>query len=256
MNDSCQINIRSSDLEFPRVLAVTEQDIDISMLNARQRQFYIDLFKSFIEAYTKQGQARTIIGIAGPTGAGKSVMTSLFVALAKQVALPFQFKVVTIDAFHYTNAELQSKTTTSGGSLREHKGRYDTYDTSKLKTALTSFLNGEAVEFPAYSRKLHNPVEAAINIQDEKCLLVIEGLWLLYGQFGWEAVRNMLNFTVFVTADKDRVRDAVLKRHINGGKTKEQAEKHYKNVDGVNFDIVMATRFEADQVIPPYYELV
>lgn len=240
------------DLTFPAALTVTEQTIDISGFTPRQKAFYQNLFWETVGIYQAARKSRVIVGVAGPTGAGKSVVGVLFQELAQQAGLTFKFEVVTIDAYHYPNRFLLSHFS-NGEPLKTVKGRYDTYDVSSLARDLKAFAAGHRMAFPAYSRKLHDPVSDSIAITEPSTLLLVEGLWLLFDQAGWEAIGPQLDFCYFIESDKERTRQAVIQRHMTGGRSQEDATRHYEQVDGRNSDLVLATRHKADKVIPPYY---
>jgi pantothenate kinase len=244
--------VQNPELIFPTSLIVTEQTIDISGFTQRQREFYLGLFWETAGICHAAKKSRVAIGIAGPTGAGKSVVSVLFKELAKQARLPFAFESVTIDAYHYPNSYLLSHFS-GGATLKQFKGRFDTYDVAALVRDLKAFASGENVYFPAYSRKLHDPVPNSIGITNPATLLVVEGLWLLHDQAGWEQVRPLLDFCYFIDSDTERTRQAVIKRHMTGGRTGEDAARHYEEVDGRNSELVLQTRHRADRVIPPYY---
>jgi hypothetical protein len=244
--------MQNPELTFPAALLVTEQTIDISEFSQGQRSFYLSLFWETVAFYKSQNRPRVIIGIAGPTGAGKSVVAVLFKELAKQARLPFAFESVTIDAYHFHNHFLNSHF--SGGEpLKKVKGRFDTYDVGALVSDLKDFSSGENVSFPIYSRKLHDPVENGVLVETKNALLIVEGLWLLYDQAGWEAVGPLLDFSFFIDSDKDRAKEPVIRRHLAGGRTLADAARYYELVDGRNSDLVLTTKHKADKVIPPYY---
>ncbi len=247
--------IHLSEIVFPTVLNVTDQEIDVSSLTGAQKQFYIDLLNELVSLYESKNKSRLIVGLAGPIGAGKTVVATLLKELSNQVKLPFDFKSVTIDAFHYRNEYLLSHVLPEGDSLKDHKGRFDTYDTEKLKVLLEAFSKGEKVSFPAYSRKTHEPIDNSVEIKNEKSLLLIEGLWLLSGRDGWKNVRPLLDYSFFMDADKDKVRSMVIFRHMKGGRNAADADRFYNTVDSKNFDEVIKTRNAADRIIPPYYLL-
>lgn len=240
------------DLEFPTTLQVTEQTIDISGFNRAQKDFYLNLFWETVEIYTRAKKSRVAIGMAGPTGAGKSVVAVLFKELASQARLPFVFESVTIDAYHFPNAYLLTHFA-DGVPLKQVKGRFDTYDVAALVNDLKTYAKGESVRFPVYSRQLHDPVPGQIRVEAQSSLLLLEGLWLLADHGEWGQVRPLLDYCYYIDSDKERTREAVLKRHMTGGRTLESATKHYEEVDGRNADLVLATRHKADKVIPPYY---
>jgi len=240
------------DLIFPASLLVTEQTIDISGFTPRQKAFYRDLFWETVRIYQAAKKSRVIVGIAGPTGAGKSVVAVLFKELARQAGLAFGFEVITIDAYHYPNHFLLSHYS-NGEPLKRVKGRYDTYDVSALARDLRAFASGGVTSFPAYSRKLHDPVPNSISVTEPATLVLVEGLWLLFDQAGWEGIRPLLDFCFFIESDQERTRQAVIKRHMTGGRTLEEATRHYEQVDGRNSELTLQTRGKADKVIPPYY---
>ena len=244
--------MQNLELAFPASLIVTGQTIDISDFTSRQKAFYLNLFWETVGVCQAAKKPRVAIGIAGPTGAGKSVTAVLFKELAGQARLPLAFECITIDAYHYPNSHLLSHFS-GGTALKQFKGRFDTYDVTTLARDLEAFASGENVPFPAYSRKLHDPVPNSVLITAQATLLIVEGLWLLYDTGGWEQVRRWLDFCYFIDSDTERTRQAVIQRHMTGGRTREDASRHYEEVDGRNSGLVLQTRHRADKVIPPYY---
>jgi putative kinase len=246
--------MQGREMKFPASLQVTEQPVDLSGLSTKQRDFYLNLFSEFVDIYKAQNRSRVVIGIAGPTGAGKSVVAMLCKELARQTGLPFVLESITIDAYHFTNQFLLSHFS-NGTPLKQVKGRFDTYDAGALAGDLRAFSSGETVSFPTYSRKLHEPVKNGIVVEAKNTLLIVEGLWLLYDQAGWEDIGPLLNYAVFIEADAARAREPVLKRHMAGGRTLEDAARHYEFVDARNSELVLTTKHKADKVIPAYYSI-
>lgn len=245
----------STEVSLPKTINVTEQDIDISSLTDSQKEFYVDLFKEIVRLYQSKKKPRVIVGIAGPAGAGKSVIAAIFDEIAKQRPLPFKIETIGIDAFHYSNDFLLVNTI-DDEPLKNHKGRFDTYDVAKLAEALKRFSLGYGVSLPTYSRKTHDPIDDAINIKKgEATLLIVEGLWLLYDKNDWEKVGKLLDYSIFVEADKEKVREGVLARHVRGGRTPEDASSYYEKNEAKNFDIIMKTKIRASKIIPSYYNL-
>ena len=242
------------DITFPPTLTVTDQTIDISTFSPAQKRFYTDLFAEIVEFYRACQKPRVVVGIAGPTGAGKSVVAVLLKELARQVRLPFAIESVTIDAWHYPNAYLLSHFV-AGEPLKKVKGRFDTYDPAGLVRDLEAFAAGRDVDFPVYSRKLHDPVPSAIPVRMPATLLLVEGLWLLHDGAGWEAVAPLLDFAYFIESDVERTKAPVVHRHMTGGRTLADATRHYEEVDARNSEHVLLTKGRADKVIPPYYAL-
>jgi len=241
-------------LKFPASLQVTEQQIDLAGLSEKQKAFYLDLFADVIGIYERGKKARFILGVAGPTGAGKSVVAVLLKELARQGSLPFAVEAITIDAYHFPNEYLLSHFS-DGVPLKAVKGRPDTYNPAALAADLRDFAAGKIMSFPAYSRKLHDPVTDALKVNAANVLLIVEGLWVLYDQAGWENIGPLLDYSLFIDADPARVKGPVLQRHVRGGRSLEDAERHYESVDAKNAALVLTTRPRADKIIPAYYSI-
>ena len=79
------MTLNPSRIKFPERVLVTEQEINTSLLTNSQRGAYLDLFQHVIEVYESKGKPRVIVGLAGPTGSGKSVIAALFKEMARQL---------------------------------------------------------------------------------------------------------------------------------------------------------------------------
>lgn len=224
------------------------------MLDDTHRSYYIDLLQKVLTLYELRHESRVIIGLTGPTGAGKSLIAALLAELTRQIQTPFEFHTLGIDAYHFTNAYLQTHSA-NGKDLKEQKGRPETYDVAQLIADITGFRAGETVSFPAYSRITHEPIRNAQIISNANALLLIEGLWLQYDKCGWEQIGPLLDFSIFIDADKERVRDAVIARHMRGGRNSADAAAYYDSVDATNFDAVLPSKQRADIIIPAYYKV-
>lgn len=154
-------HMQFSEITFPATLLVTEQKIDLSAISQKQKDFYLGLFCQMVEVYRAKAKPRVVIGIAGPTGAGKSVAAVLFKDMATQAGLPFALESVTIDAYHYPNQLLLSRFS-RGESLKKVKGRYDTYDVDALTRDIKAFSSGENVAFPKTSPSQFTHVNCTI----------------------------------------------------------------------------------------------
>jgi pantothenate kinase len=190
-----------------------------------------------------------VFGIAGPSGAGKSYLSVLSEALMRELDPSVRVVPISIDAYHYPNEYLASRPS-ERGTLKDVKGRYDTYDVSALLYDLSEFRKGEkSVRFPVYSRKLHEPIPGAIKVDDGPTLLLVEGLWLLFEKGGWGEIRPLFDRIVYPDDDPSKLRERTVMRHERGGRAPDDAARHYDESDAVNRILVEATKARADETL-------
>jgi pantothenate kinase len=183
--------------------------------------------------------SRTILGIAGAPGAGKSTLAAQVVEAVGALAV-----VVPMDGFHLAQSEL----TRIGRA--ERKGAPDTFDAAGY-VALLRRLRAEngTVYAPEYRRDLRNPVAGAIAVPSWIRLVVTEGNYLLLDDHGFAPVAGLLDESWFVAPD-DEVRLArLVARHEAFGKTPEAARAWADGPDQANARLVAATAQHADLVV-------
>ncbi|MGZ4662391.1 MAG: nucleoside/nucleotide kinase family protein, partial [Arthrobacter sp.] len=110
---------------------------------------------------------RTILGIAGAPGSGKST----FAAWLQEQFSPGASVVVPMDGFHLGNAIIE------GTPLRQRKGAIDTFDAGGYLSLLRRLsLRDEAVVYaPEFRRTLDEPVAASIAVPADVQLVITEG---------------------------------------------------------------------------------
>ncbi|MDO8521230.1 MAG: hypothetical protein Q7S52_03890 [bacterium] len=233
---------------FPKSVMVTDQEIDLSGMSVTQKDFVHKVADDMFLRYQRFAKPRAIFGVAGPSGAGKSVLAALAKELARGRKTTFRVETVSIDAFHFPN-EYLAMHEKDGVNLQEVKGRHDTYDTQLLASELAHFREGAPVRFPAYSRTIHDPVPNAIAISEPDVLLILEGLWLLHGESGWQFVRDELDYTYFLDDELERLRKHTIMRHVRGGRSETDAARFYDKSDMENYRLVIRTKKYADQFL-------
>lgn len=183
---------------------------------------------------------RTLLGLAGCPGAGKSTMSAALTA-----GVPSSV-VVPMDGFHMLNDELVRL------GRRDRKGAPDTFDVQGYVTMLDRVRHqvaGELVTAPRYDRAASAPVPDAIGIGFATDLVITEGNYLLLDVAPWDAVRPLLDEVWFVDVD-DAVRvPRLIARHIEFGKTPDEAVEWVMRSDEANAVVVSATRARADAVV-------
>lgn len=236
-------------MELPPVLNVTGQDINISDLTPEQIAYYKSLSEKIFSLYKENGEGRQIFGLSGPAGSGKSVVGTLLGLFFESNNIDVNYVDVGLDGFHYTNDVLESM------KLKEVKGRYDTYNVPLLTKKLKAFKAGEKVTFPSYSRTTHNPIPDYISVSDENSLLLLEGQWLLRRSSEWEKIRDMCTYQFAIEGDISSMRKNVIERHVNGGRTRNDAETFYEKSDLVNTNEIINNSVKPDEKVLFYKDI-
>jgi pantothenate kinase len=186
------------------------------------------------------GGRRRILGIAGAPGSGKSTLaTRLAQELGEDVV------VVPMDGFHLTNQELVRI------GRRENKGAPDTFDVAGYVSLLRRLRedSSNTVYAPEFDRAAEISVAGAIAVAPQVPLVVTEGNYLLLRSAGWSEVRPLLDEAWFLASDEKTRVDRLIQRHIDHGKSRQQAVDWFEGSDRHNGDLVAETRHRADVVI-------
>jgi pantothenate kinase len=186
------------------------------------------------------GPGRSILGICGAPGAGKSTLATQVSAAVGPAAV-----VVPMDGFHLHDDELARL------GLGERKGSPETFDVDGY-VALLRRLHHETsrtVYAPSFDRSRELAVAGAIAVRSEHRLVVTEGNYLLYDAPGWSEVLPTLDEVWFVEADEGTRVARLVERHVANGRPREVAERWATVSDQANAEIVARTRAAADVLV-------
>ena len=185
---------------------------------------------------------RVLIGIAGAPGSGK---TTLAKTLAGRLAATgTEVAHVPMDGFHLADAALDLL------GLRDRKGAPETFDPAGYAALLGRIAAGEAVWAPAFERDLEQPIAQAIRVPANARIVISEGNYLLLPAPEWRAVSSVFDEVWFCQLDDEVRRARLISRHIEFGKTPDQARDWVDRLDQANARLVEATAPTADLVIP------
>ena len=185
---------------------------------------------------------RTILGIAGAPGSGKST----FAAWLQEQFSPGTAVVVPMDGFHLGNAIIE------GTPLRERKGAIDTFDGGGYLSLLRRLARrDEAVVYaPEFRRTLDEPVAASIAVPADVPLVITEGNYLLAGQEPWKEVRAQLDEVWFLETPPALRLQRLVDRHVSFGMDRAAALAWATGPDEANARLIQAGRQAADRIIP------
>lgn len=185
---------------------------------------------------------RTILGIAGAPGSGKST----FAAWLQEQFTPGTSVVVPMDGFHLGNAIIE------GTPLRQRKGAIDTFDAGGYLSLLRRLVRrDEAVVYaPEFRRAIDEPVAASIAVPADVPLVITEGNYLLADQEPWKEVRAQLDEVWFLETPPALRLQRLVDRHVSFGMGPEAAADWASGPDEANARLIQATRPAADRIIP------
>lgn len=185
---------------------------------------------------------RTILGITGAPGAGKST----FAVWIREQFPAGAVVVVPMDGFHLGNAVI------GGTPLRDRKGAIDTFDAGGYLSLLRRLVRrDEAVVYaPEFRRTLDEPVAASIPVPADVPLVITEGNYLLADREPWEEVRAQLDEVWFVDTPQELRLSRLVARHMSFGMDRAAAEAWAAGPDEANAALIRSTRPAADRLIP------
>ncbi len=188
--------------------------------------------------------SRVAVGIAGGPGVGKSTISAEVVARLNAES-DGAAALVPMDGFHMRQEKLERLGTAfEKGAPHTFEGAAFAAFLAQLKGA-TAPMNG-----PGYSRKIEDVVEDAFVVPAEARILIVEGNYLLLPDPPWNAVKPLLDLSVFLAIPRGTAFARLLARHnAEGLFDPDYSRRHVEDVDMVNFDIVSGSRERADVVI-------
>jgi pantothenate kinase len=135
--------------------------------------------------------------------------------------------------------------------LRDVMGRIDTFDAEGYLALLRSLRDGAdgTVSAPDFDRTVEEPVPDAIHVGPDIEVVITEGNYLLDDESPWPDVRATLDEVWFVEADDATRLQRLLARHIEFGKTEDEARLWMERVDEPNARRIRAACDRADLVI-------
>jgi pantothenate kinase len=184
---------------------------------------------------------RTLVGIVGKPGAGKSTLSAYLLQELKSS----EVMVVPMDGYHLSNAVLHEL-----GRV-DRKGAPDTFDVAGFASLLQRIRTEKSVDiyYPVFDRSIEESIAAQGVVTQKTKVVIIEGNYLLHDTGGWEAIADLLDEIWFIDVDDEKRLERLIARHIAYGKSPEAAENWSRGSDEVNARTIAAGRSRAHAVI-------
>lgn len=180
----------------------------------------------------REKKRRIVAFLAAPPAAGKSTLCCYLEYLSRTTPGLTPIQAVGIDGFHHYQEYLDSHTICRGGEiipLAKIKGAPETYDVEKLRGMLVS-LNEDNQFWPLYDRRIHNPVENAVEIREK--ILILEGNWLLLDEQPWNTLS--CDYSIFLRCGDESQLERIVQRKMMGGFCEEHARQIVRSNDWPN----------------------
>ena len=154
-----------------------------------------------------------IIGVSGSVAVGKSTTSRVLQALLSRWENHPKVALVTTDGFLYSTAELESR------GIMNRKGFPESYRVDALLSFLEQLKSGAtSVTVPVYSHQHYDIIPDEVLTITEPDIVIIEGLNILQTSVSSSNyqpnlfVSDFLDFSIFVDADIEAIRDWYVER--------------------------------------------
>ena len=183
-----------------------------------------------------------IVGIAGASASGKSLIASTIYNELREKVGDHQIGVITEDCYYSDQSNL---------SMEERvKTNYDhpnALDHDLLCEHLKELMNGNAVEVPEYSYSEHTRTSETTTLTPKK-VIILEGILLLTDP----RLRELMHASVFMDTPLDICLLRRVKRDVEErGRTMESVLKQYqKTVRPMFMQFIEPSKQHADIIVP------
>lgn len=187
------------------------------------------------------GSARTIIGIVGKPGGGKSTLSKFLLKGCDETLV----SVLPMDGFHLSNKVLNSL------GRSDRKGAPDTFDVKGFAEILNRVVHDQVnpIYYPIFDRSIEESIAAQGVVLPSTRVVIVEGNYLMHDRDGWQEISPLLNQCWYAYLDEDIRISRLISRHIAFGKDPESAKAWAKGSDQVNADLIESSVARCDFVI-------
>ena len=209
------------------------------------------IFMPFLHELTdlKMTLDRKIIAyLVAPPGAGKSTVAAFLEHLSRERSGEVEIiRALPMDGYHFSAAYMNITEIERDGQkilMRDIKGAPETFDLDLLVEKIR-LARQDGTDWNIYDRKIHDVLPDYWRVEED--ILLIEGNYLLLKEAGWTNVRVLCDYSVFIDAAPELLRERLINRKIMGGSSREAAEKFFAFSDAKNIERVLKNSARADE---------
>lgn len=194
-------------------------------------------------------QRRWVIGIVGLPGAGKSTVAQALAAAVNAATDAPTALALGMDGFHLTRAQLRAMPDPEAALAR--RGAPWTFDPQGLsqQLALLRARPEQAHGWPGFEHGVGDPAPDAIQVPPAVRMVLLEGLYLLHDDHGWD-LRSGMDACWFLDVPMEVAMDRLAARHQAAwGITRDEALTRLARNDRLNAQTVWASRGRADALV-------
>ncbi len=187
--------------------------------------------KSIVVEYAA-ASTRTIIGVVGKPGGGKSTLSKFLLKGMDSTLV----SVVPMDGFHLSNKVLKEL------GRSDRKGAQDTFDVNGFKTLIERIKldNVDPIYYPIFDRSIEESIAAQGVVYPSTRVVIVEGNYLMHDRDGWQEISPLLDQSWYAFLEEDIRISRLISRHIAFGKDPESAKAWAKGSDQVNAELIEA----------------
>ena len=201
-----------------------------------------NIFKPFLSKLAELQaitDRKVVAYIAAPPGTGKTSLAKFLEKLSCENMQFTNIRALGVDGYHYSAEYLKANSAEIDGEkilLNDIKGAPETFDVDTLQTKLRE-VRQEGTDWNIYDRTIHDVKLNALSVEDD--IILLEGNYLLLKDPRWTNIRVLADYTVFIQAEENILRERLIDRKVQGGLSREAAENFYHNSDGKNVKRVL-----------------
>lgn len=193
-------------------------------------------------------ERRILIALAGLPGSGKSTVAIRLAETVNTRARAGVMVALGMDGFHFSKVAL-ARFPDPVEALKR-RGAPWTFDAGALAQRLLDLRHQETpVRWPDFEHGVGDPVADAITILPSARIVLVEGLYLLHDDHGWQHA-HLFDECWFLDVPMEVAMDRLVQRHMTANhQSREVALRRLAVNDRLNADIVQRSRERAQYSI-------